>query len=67
MQVREEVNQLDKMFYKISEDYSSDFDYEVQLFNNLLEPMLIVFLALIVGIILVAMYLPIFKLSEQFI
>lgn len=65
VKIGEEVNQLDIMFEKLSEQYNKEVDYNIQLFNSILEPLLIIFLAIVIGLILVAMYLPIFKLSSE--
>lgn len=65
IKVGEEVNQLDIMFQQLSEQLDKEINYKIQLFNSILEPLLIILLAIIVGVILVAMYLPIFKLSTE--
>jgi type IV pilus assembly protein PilC len=67
IKVGEEVNQLKKIFTKLSEKYTNEVTYRMEVLNNLLEPALIIFLGLVIGFILVAMYLPIFKLSTQMI
>ncbi|OFY66107.1 MAG: hypothetical protein A3H98_11940 [Bacteroidetes bacterium RIFCSPLOWO2_02_FULL_36_8] len=66
VKIGEEVNQLDTFFGKIAKQYSDEADYQIGIINTLLEPLLIIFLGISVGIILVAMYLPLFKLSSQF-
>jgi type IV pilus assembly protein PilC len=66
LKVGEDVNQLDIFFYRISEQYSEDVEYQTNIFSKLMEPLIIVFLGLVVGVILVAMYLPLFKLGQTF-
>lgn len=66
VKIGEEVNQLDAFFGKIAKQYSDEADYQIGIINTLLEPLLIIFLGFAVGIILVAMYLPLFRLSSQF-
>ncbi len=66
VKVGEEVNQLDVMFEKLAEEYKDDFDYQTDMLNKFLEPALIIFLGIIVGFILIALYLPMFKLSTSF-
>jgi type IV pilus assembly protein PilC len=66
IKVGEEVNQLELFFTRVAEQYSNEVEYQVNLLNKLLEPLIIVILGLIVGIILVAMYLPLFKLGQNF-
>jgi len=67
VKIGEEVNKLEDMFNQLAEQYRQETEYRLQIFNSLLEPFLIIFLALIIGIILVAMYLPIFQLSTQLV
>jgi type IV pilus assembly protein PilC len=66
IKVGEEVNQLELFFTRVAEQYSNEVEYQVNLLNKLLEPLIIVILGLIVGIVLVAMYLPLFKLGQNF-
>ena len=66
LKVGEEANQLDKMFSKIAEQYNDEVEQQTKLLGSLIEPIMIVFLALIVGVILVSMYLPMFKLVSGF-
>jgi type IV pilus assembly protein PilC len=48
------------------EQYSNEVEYQANLLNKLLEPVIIVILGLVVGIVLIAMYLPLFKLGQGF-
>jgi type IV pilus assembly protein PilC len=50
------------MLGKIADFYDDEVDAAVTALTSLLEPMMIVFLGVVVGGIVVAMYLPIFKL-----
>lgn len=61
--VGEEVNKLDTIYDQLYRQYSEDLDVRIRTMNNLLEPVLIIFVGLMVGIILVAMYLPIFQMG----
>ena len=63
IKVAEETNQLDYMFSKISEEYNKDVEHQSKLLSTIMEPLIIVFLGILVAIILVAMYLPMFQLS----
>lgn len=65
IRVGEEVNKTDEMFKKIASKYTEESEHQIELLNKLIEPFLIIFLGLIVSIILIAMYLPLFKLSSQ--
>ncbi|MEM1323510.1 MAG: type II secretion system F family protein [Bacteroidota bacterium] len=66
VKVGEEANQLDVMFKKLAEQYNEEVEQRTKTLGSLIEPVLIVFLALIVGLVLVSMYLPIFKLVTNF-
>lgn len=66
VKVGEEVNQLDKIFEKLSNQFSNEIEHNISMINSLLEPVVIIFLGLFVAIILIAMYLPLFKLSSSF-
>ena len=61
--VGEASGSLDKMLSKIADFYDEEVDAAVDGLTALLEPMLMVFLGIIVGFIVVAMYLPIFKMG----
>src|SRR5262249_44844163 len=60
--VGENTGALDAMLGKIADFYDDEVDAAVSALTSLLEPMMIVFLGVVVGGIVVAMYLPIFKM-----
>ncbi|MFQ5450408.1 MAG: type II secretion system F family protein [Nitrospinaceae bacterium] len=62
--VGENSGSLDKMCTKIADFYDEEVDTAVTSLTSLLEPMLMVFLGIVVGFIVVAMYLPIFKMGD---
>ena len=62
--VGESAGALDNMLTKIADFYDEEVDTAVEGLTALLEPMLMVFLGVVVGFIVVAMYLPIFKMGE---
>ncbi len=66
IRVAEEVNQVDVMFAKLSQQLSDEIDHETSLLGSIIEPVMILFLGVMVAIILVAMYLPMFKLGTAF-
>jgi type IV pilus assembly protein PilC len=66
VKVGEEVNQLEMFFGKIAKQYSEDVEHQTSLISSMIEPFMIIFLGLIVGVILIAMYLPLFQLSTTF-
>lgn len=63
IEVAEETNSLPSIFEELHTIYTRELGYRTKILNTVLEPLIIIFLGLIVGIILVAMYLPMFKLS----
>jgi type IV pilus assembly protein PilC len=60
--VGEQTGALDAMLSKIADFYDDEVDTAVNTLTALLEPIMIVFLGGVVGGLVVAMYLPIFKL-----
>jgi type IV pilus assembly protein PilC len=62
-QIGEESGSLDNMLGKIADFYEREVDDAVAALSSLREPVLIVFLGVFVGGLVVAMYLPIFKLG----
>ncbi|MFC6859194.1 type II secretion system F family protein [Zunongwangia atlantica] len=64
LKVAEETNQTEFIFEKLYEQYSKELDYKSKQFANLLNPLLTILIGAIVGIVLIAMYLPMFKLSS---
>jgi type IV pilus assembly protein PilC len=61
--VAEEVKQLDRMFQRLAERYMADVKQRTAMLGSVLEPAMILIIAVLVGIVLVAMYLPMFKLG----
>jgi type IV pilus assembly protein PilC len=60
--VGEQTGALDSMLAKIADFYDAEVDQAVANLTTLLEPLMIVFLGVVVGGVIIAMYLPIFKL-----
>jgi type IV pilus assembly protein PilC len=65
IKVAEEVNQLDVIFGKLSGQYSDEIKHSTALIGSLIEPIMIIFLGLLVAVILIAMYLPLFRLGAS--
>jgi type IV pilus assembly protein PilC len=63
IEVGENAGALDTMLNKIADFYDQEVDTAVAALTKLMEPMLMVFLGVVVGGMVVAMYLPIFKLA----
>jgi type IV pilus assembly protein PilC len=62
--VGEQTGALPEMLLKISDNYDEEVDNAVTAMTSLLEPIMIVFLAVVVGSIVIAMFLPLIKLME---
>jgi type IV pilus assembly protein PilC len=62
--VGESTGALDAMLGKIADFYEDEVDQAVASLTSLLEPMMMVFLGIVIGFIVIAMYLPIFKMSD---
>ena len=61
--VGEATGALDTMLNKIADFYDDEVDAAVGALTSLLEPMLMIFLGVVIGGLVIAMYLPIFKLA----
>ena len=63
--VGEQTGAMDAMLSKIADFYDDEVDTAVEALTSLLEPLMMVFLGGAIGAILIAMYLPIFKLADN--
>ena len=61
--IGEEAGALDTMLYKVAEFYEQEVNNAVDALASLIEPIIVVILGVIVGSMVIAMYLPIFKLA----
>jgi type IV pilus assembly protein PilC len=61
--VGEQTGQMDQMLQKIADFYEEEVDTAVAGLTSLIEPVMMAFLGVVVGGLIVAMYLPIFKLA----
>lgn len=64
VKVAEETNQNEFIFERLSQQYSSQVDQQSKMLSTVMEPFIIMIVGLLVGVILIAMYLPMFKLSS---
>jgi type IV pilus assembly protein PilC len=65
MSIGEETGQLDGMLMKVADFYEDEVEQAVKSMTSILEPVMIVVLGGMVGTILLAMYLPMFKVFEK--
>lgn len=66
IRVGEEVNQLEKTFTILKDLYQDQVEQRSNTISSILEPLMVVFIGIFVALILIAMYLPIFKMSTNF-
>ncbi|QSJ17460.1 type II secretion system F family protein [Nostoc sp. UHCC 0702] len=63
--IGEETGELDAMLMKVADFYEDEVEQTVKALTSILEPIMIVVLGGMVGTILLAMYLPLFKVFEK--
>jgi type IV pilus assembly protein PilC len=61
--IGEEAGALDTMLFKVAEFYEEEVNNAVDALASLLEPLIVIILGVVVGSMVIAMYLPIFKLA----
>lgn len=64
VEVAEQVNQLDVMFDRLTEQYNEEISHQTKMIGVILEPLIIIIIGVIVGVIMVSMYAPMFDLSK---
>jgi len=62
VKIGEETGELDKMLSKIADFYEDEVDASIQSLTSIIEPILMIGVGIMVGTIVIAMYLPMFKL-----
>ena len=62
VRIGEETGELDKMLSKIADFYEDEVDTSIQSLTSIIEPLLMIGVGIMVGTIVIAMYLPMFKL-----
>jgi type IV pilus assembly protein PilC len=66
VKVGEEINKLEDFFKNLGDQYVQEVEYQTNTVSKLIEPLIIIFLGLVVGFILISMYLPMFQMSNSF-
>ncbi|WP_291152108.1 type II secretion system F family protein [Flavobacterium sp. UBA7680] len=64
VKVAEETNQTEYVFKQLSEQYNQEVVQQSKVMTTVLEPFIILFVGVLVAVLLVAMYLPMFQLSS---
>lgn len=65
MMIGEETGELDAMMMKVADFYEDEVEQAVKALTSVIEPLMMVFIAGMVGTILLSMYLPMFKIFDQ--
>ena len=66
MNTGEETGEIDKLALKVSDFYAKQVDAIVDRLTSIIEPALIILIGVIIGVVLVAVYMPIFKFGSAF-
>jgi type IV pilus assembly protein PilC len=64
VKIGEETGELEKMLDKIADFYEDEVDTSIAALTSIVEPLMMIGVGAIVGVIVIAMYLPMFKLLE---
>jgi len=64
IQIGEETGELDKMLGKIADFYEDEVDASIGALTSIVEPLMMIGVGVMVGIILISMYLPMFKMLK---
>ncbi|GAH56303.1 unnamed protein product, partial [marine sediment metagenome] len=62
--VGEESGELEEMLINVANFYDEEVDRTVERLTSIIEPIMMVFIGLAVGIVVIAMYLPIFNMVQ---
>jgi type IV pilus assembly protein PilC len=62
--IGEETGALDSMLAKVADFFEQEVDDAVEALSSLMEPMIMVVLGTLIGGMVIAMYLPIFKMGQ---
>jgi len=63
--IGEETGELDSMMMKVADFYEDEVEQAVKALTSIIEPVMMVLLAVMVGVILLSMYLPLFKVFDN--
>jgi type IV pilus assembly protein PilC len=62
VKIGEETGELEKMLSKIADFYEDEVDASIQSLTSIIEPLMMIGVGLMVGVIIISMYLPMFKM-----
>src|SRR5581483_10891 len=62
VKIGEETGELEKMLAKIADFYEDEVDASIQTLTSIIEPVMMILVGMMVGVIVISMYLPMFKM-----
>ena len=62
VKIGEETGELEQMLSKVADFYEDEVDTSIQSLTSIIEPILMIFVGAMVGVIVISMYLPMFKM-----
>ena len=62
VKIGEETGELEKMLSKVADFYEDEVDASIQALTSIVEPLMMVGVGVMVGVIIISMYLPMFKM-----
>jgi type IV pilus assembly protein PilC len=62
VKIGEETGELEKMLTKVADFYEDEVDASIQSLTSIVEPIMMLLVGLMVGVIIIAMYLPMFRM-----
>lgn len=60
----EEINDLESMFKRLADQYQTELDHQTKVIGKILDPLMMLIIGGVVAIIMIAMYLPMFSMSQ---
>ena len=64
VRIGEETGELEKMLGKVADFYEDEVDVAIDSLSSMIEPLMMIMVGAMVGVILIAMYLPMFKMLK---
>jgi type IV pilus assembly protein PilC len=64
VRIGEETGELEQMLSKIADFYEDEVDSAIQNLTSIIEPIMMIGVGMMVGVIIIAMYLPMFKMMQ---
>jgi type IV pilus assembly protein PilC len=62
VKIGEETGELEKMLGKVADFYEDEVDAAIQSLTSIVEPLMMILVGMMVGVIVISMYLPMFKM-----